>query len=278
MRTSELRPLVIFEKVRRNLSLLTGQHLDLRQETEIGGISAPLKAGGFADVSIVGYIDEINAMGYKTVASCSGMRRDHHGHEESPYLSIELPEDVVTPGFGRTAHDVFPSQIKNRAYVDSLIRAGELVNWTSELSLYMLIVPTVHYDLPKTGSIENDRRAESEPSVVQAQRELDAVMGAGHTVEEFMEKLDQRDRIREAAYQKYGGRKSWTDEEIDQMWRSLVASIRQRGPLSQTCRCMQVVRPLAPEALMDVDPRVLRDAYRKKPYSRMDKEKKVMME
>jgi len=223
---------LIFEKVRRNISLLTGQRLEYRQEPEEAGVAAPLKAGGFADVSIVGYIDEINAMGYKTAASCSGMRRDHHGHEESPYLSIELPEDVVTPGFGRTPHDVFPSQIKNRAYVDSLIRAGELVNWISELSLYMLFIPTVHYDLPKTGSIENDRSAENEPNVIQAQKELDAVMGATHTTEEFMEKLDKRDKIREEAYQKYGGRKSWSDEEMDQMWRNLVSSIRLHGPLS----------------------------------------------
>ena len=245
---------IIFEKVRRNLSLLIGQRLTLRQETEIDGISAPLKAGGFADVSIVGYINEINAMGYKTVASCSGMRRDHHGHEESPYLSIELPEDVVTPGFGRTAHDVFPWQIKNRAYVDSLIRAGELANWVSELELYMLFIPTVHYELPKTGSIENDRRAESEPTVVQAQRELEEVMGRGHTYEEFMEKLDRRDAIREQAYKKYGGIKSWSDEEMDQMWRNLVTSIRMHGPISQTYSChMKAVLPSAPEALMDED-------------------------
>jgi len=235
-------------RVRHNIKLLRGltqptleasvravltSSLSLNNTTEEGGITAPLKAGGFADVSIASYIDEINAMGYKTVASCSGMRRDHHGHEESPYLSIELPEDVVTPGFGRTPHDVFPSQIKNKAYVDSLIKAGELVNWLSELSLYMLMVPTVHYDLPKTGSIENDRRAENEPDVVQAQRELEAVMGESHTFKEFMTKLDRRDLIREEAYKKYGGRKSWSDEELDQMWRNLVASIRQHGPLKQ---------------------------------------------
>jgi len=248
------RRVQVFMKVRHNLGLLSGQVY--RQGPEEFSISAPLKAGGFADISIVGYINEINAMGYRTVASCSGMRRDHYGREESPYLSIELPEDVVTPGFGRTPHEVFPSQIKNRIYIDSLIRAGELVNWISELSLYMMFIPTVHYELPKTGSIENDRRAESEPSVIQAQRDLEDVMGRGHTSEEFMEKLDKRDRIREIAYQKYGGIKSWSDEEMDQLWRNLVASIRMHGPISQSCSCyMKAILPPAPEALMDVDPR-----------------------
>jgi len=194
-------------------------------------ISAPLRAGGFADVSIVPYINELNSRGYKTVASCSGMRRDHFGHEEGAYLSVELPEYVVTPGWGKTPHEVFPSQIKNKSYVDQLIRAGESANWISELSLYMLFIPIIHYDLPKTGSVVNDKRAENEPNVIKAEQELATVMSERHTSEEFMEKLDARDRIRTEAYQKYGGIKSWSDDELDQMWRALVSSIIINGPI-----------------------------------------------
>lgn len=135
-------------------------------------LSGKLKSEGFADLSIIGYIDEINSIGFETLSSCSGMRRDHYGHEEGAYLSIELPENVVkhspyvyffryVPGIGYRTLD--ESCILNHHYVDVLIEAGENANWLTEPSVYMLMFPDVRFGIPKTKSVASDKRVIADP-------------------------------------------------------------------------------------------------------------------
>jgi len=43
------------------------------------------------DKGIVHYIQEINNLGYKTVLSCSGMKRDHNNIKKGPFICFERP-------------------------------------------------------------------------------------------------------------------------------------------------------------------------------------------
>lgn len=189
-----------------------------------GGITKPLKSGGFADQSIVPLIDRLNEKGCPTVASCSGLAVDHQGHMESAYLSVEMPDHVVKGGFGRSIHDVDPENIKKPEVVKCFLDVGERANWLSELSLYLLMVPTVRYSLPVTKSVRTDRLAEAEPEVVAAQENLDRIMKERHSSEEFMKALDERDNLRDKAYDRFG-REKWTDEKVLKGWERLQVQV-----------------------------------------------------
>jgi len=185
-----------------------------------GGITKPLKAGGLADQGIVPIIDALNAEGCPTVASCSGLRSDHYGHEESAYLSTEMPNHVVQGGFGKTPHEVYPENIKKPEVVKCFLDAGKKANWHSELDLYMLMTPTTHFSLPRTKSVKTDELAEARPEVIAAEKKLDAVMGTSYSFQEFNNALKERDRVREAAYASFG-LEDWTDGKIRAAWDNL---------------------------------------------------------
>lgn len=191
---------------------------------EEGGITKPLKMGGFADQSIVPFIDRLNAKGCPTVASCSGLKVDHHGKREGAYLSAEMPNHVVKGGFDLYSDELDPRRVKKPEVVKCFLDAGDRANWLSELGLYLLMVPVVRYALPETKTIENDRKAKSQPEVVAAEKELDRVMGHEHSFEEFMTVLKARDKVLDAAYDRYG-RKSYTDQNILDAWGKLEAEV-----------------------------------------------------
>jgi hypothetical protein len=193
-------------------------------QVEEGGITKPLKSGGFADQSIVPLIDRLNEKGCPTVASCSGISLDHHGHMEGAYLSVEMPDHIVKGGFGRSIHDVDPENIKKPEVVKCFLNAGERANWLSELSLYLLMIPTVRFALPVTRSVKTDKLAEDQPEVVAAQKKLDEVMKSEHGAEEFLKALDERDSIRDKAYDRLG-REKWTDQKVLNAWERLQVQV-----------------------------------------------------
>jgi len=43
------------------------------------------------DNGIIQYIEEINNLGYKTVMSCSGMKKDHVDAKKCPFICFEWP-------------------------------------------------------------------------------------------------------------------------------------------------------------------------------------------
>lgn len=194
-------------------------------QVEEGGITKPLKMGGFADQGIVPLIDRLNEKGCPTVASCSGISVDHHGRMEGAYLSVEMPDHVVKGGFGRGIHDVDPENIKKPEVVKCFLDAGERANWLSELSLYMLMIPTVYYSLPVTKSVRTHRLAEAQLEVVVAEEKLDRIMKESHSSSaEFLKALGERDRIRDEAYDRFG-REKWTDEKVLKGWERLQVQV-----------------------------------------------------
>ena len=44
------------------------------------------------DNGIIKYIQEINNLGYKTIMSCSGMRKDHYHTDNYPFICFTLKE------------------------------------------------------------------------------------------------------------------------------------------------------------------------------------------
>jgi hypothetical protein len=44
------------------------------------------------DHGITDFIQEINNLGYKTIMSCSGMKKDHYELEKCPFICIDRPE------------------------------------------------------------------------------------------------------------------------------------------------------------------------------------------
>jgi len=197
------------------------------------GLSGKLKAEGFADLSIVKYIDEINRMGFGTLASCSGMRRDHHGHPETAYLSVELPEKVATqgscayffqyiPGVGYTTLDQYA--IKDQHYIDVLIEAGEKANWVTKTGTYFLVLPDVRFSIPETGSVANDKRVAADPRLTELNIALEDAKGNLHP-DEWLALLEKRDKWQNQLYEKMG-KIDRSDSDIDYAWQDLVRSLR----------------------------------------------------
>ncbi|MFX1340189.1 MAG: hypothetical protein ACFFDK_16380 [Promethearchaeota archaeon] len=44
------------------------------------------------DGGIIKYIQEINTLGYRTIMSCSGMKKDHYGTHKCPFICFEMPK------------------------------------------------------------------------------------------------------------------------------------------------------------------------------------------
>ena len=194
-------------------------------------IQAYLEKGtGFADMSIVSHVNKINRIGFETIASCSGLRKDHYGKYEGAYLSIALPESVVIPDIGGDIHDIDLRNVKDRAYVNSLIDAGHEAGWNAELSKYMMFVPTIRFSLPETMSWKMDLIAKKHPEVVKANQDIDLVQNLRkHTTEEFLDAIHKRNKIQEDVYKRYGGRKR-TDTEKLQLWNKLVKELAKVKP------------------------------------------------
>ena len=43
------------------------------------------------DSGITKYIQDINTLGYKTIMSCSGMKKDHYEKDKCPFICFERP-------------------------------------------------------------------------------------------------------------------------------------------------------------------------------------------
>ena len=185
------------------------------------------KGTGFVDVSIVPHVNKINGMGFETVASCSGLRKDHYGRDAGSYLSIELPRSVVTSDILKD--EVDPKNIKNKAYVNTLINTGHKAGWNAELAKYMLIAPIIRFSLPETMSWKMDLVAKAHPEVVKANRNIDFVQSGRHTTKEFLDAVHKRNKIQEDIYKRYGGRKR-TDAEKLRLWDKLVNELSKVKP------------------------------------------------
>jgi len=193
-------------------------------------VSGKLVSGGFADQSIVKYVEEINSFGFPTLASCSGMRRDHHGVSESAYLSIELPEKVApsTPYVyfvhyvaGKGWSSIDEHSIKDWNYINILVNAGTKADWLAHPSVYMLMFPDVRFYIPRTDSVQTENRVISDPRLVAANLELEKSHGGNH--KEWKLALDRRDAIEQDLFKQYVY--DWSDEEKDQAWQTLVACL-----------------------------------------------------
>jgi hypothetical protein len=187
-----------------------------------GGQTGRLKSGGFADLGIIPIIDDLNAKGCPTVASCSGLKSDHYGHKEGAYMSVEMPDHVVRADAGGHIFDVDPRNVLKPSVVQCFINAGGRANWRSKLTKYMTFIPTVSFHLPHTKFVQTDKDAESEPDLVAAEDELDSVMKRRHSMDEFFTALHKRDGLKEKAYIKHGKDPSyWTDERVAIAWAKL---------------------------------------------------------
>lgn len=186
------------------------------------------KGTGFADVSIVPHVNKINRVGFETIASCSGLRKDHYGVDAGAYLSIELPRSVVTPDILKD--EVDPKNIKDKAYVNTLINTGHKAGWNAHLGKYMLIAPVIRFSLPRTRSWKMDLVAKAHPELIKANRDIDLVQSRpGHTTKEFLDAVDKRNKIQEDIYKRYGGRKR-TDTEKLRLWDKLVKELSKVKP------------------------------------------------
>ena len=100
-------------------------------------------AEGFADKSIVKYIDRINRAGYTTCSSCSGVRADHDpkisARWESPcgQLVLRIPEN-------RCGKNGTPDP----KYVKEMIELGNGAGWEAEEDTYLRTFPTIYYCSP----------------------------------------------------------------------------------------------------------------------------------
>lgn len=195
---------------------------DLKIRTDIKeSVQADLQKGGFADASIVSHINRINEVGFETIASCSGMRKDHHGEYGGAYLSVVLPESVVEPHiFG--VHDVHPSKVKDWGYIKRLIKAGHEANWNAELSKYMMVQPVITFYMPETETVGMDAVAKATPELKRAEEKLSGLVGSDSEL--FLKALHKRDRIRKRVFKEHGARER-SDEEIDSAWKRLVKSL-----------------------------------------------------
>lgn len=222
--TRKNRPVRSYMRGHGKQKLVIRRKLRLKP-TKDPSIQAYLEREGFADVSIVPYINHINRMGFKTIASCSGMRKDHPGEEPTlAYVSIVLPENVAVSDLGGDIFEVAPRNVKDWSYVKRLIKAGHRANWNAELGKYLMFLPTVGFTIPMTDTVGMDAVVKANPVYVKAEEELDAV--PSHDTKKFLEVLHKRDRIHEKIWKEHGARQK-TDAEIDGAWRKLVQSLSE---------------------------------------------------
>jgi len=195
--------------------------------------------GSFADRNIVKYINRMNDVGIETIASCSGMRRDHEKEmtytrgegATGSYLSVVLPEEVAEHGFTGGIFSIPEYTVKNRPYIDALLEVGRKAGWLAEESRYLMSVPVIHYSIPVTGSIEGDRKALEFPTVVIAQANVSKIMAdPRHSGQEFLDAIDVRDGMWKKAYARYGGDKPKSDNDIDKYWKKLTKELEQVAP------------------------------------------------
>lgn len=111
----------------------------------------------YADWSIVGHIDKINAMGFDTLASCSSMRKDHNKDHSShkpdseldSYVTILLPKSVASYEDGK---------IKDWDYLDKLATASNSAGW--EFQLFNKNVNVAEQSFPSVKLYISKKRSE----------------------------------------------------------------------------------------------------------------------
>ena len=192
---------------------------DIKESTQVD-----LAKSGFADFSIVSYVNRINRAGYQTIASCSGLRRDHHGQSAGAYLSVELPENVVRADLGGDTHEIDARNILNADYVYDLVDAGRRAGWKAELSKYMMAIGTVRFTIPDTGSVARDSMAENDLEWKAAEKAVQEAKSGPGLTEDFLKKLDERDAVRKRVLKRYGAYEK-SDAEVLQWWKRLTNSL-----------------------------------------------------
>lgn len=165
------------------------------------------------DPSIVPILKRLNRQGLKTCASCSGISSEHKG-ESSPYLSVELPEDVASSG-GRDIFDV--DKIHKPKEVKRYQEAGKRAGWTTEVTKFMMHQPTIRYGMPFGGTIKIEKQVKSNPRYIEAQN---AIKVGDKDFQHFLKTVDERNAIEEELYKEYQG-KDWTDEKRKAQWEKL---------------------------------------------------------
>jgi len=203
----------------------------------------PGSEGSFVDYSIVDSISRINKAGYETVASCSGMERDHIINHETgenvytgnfAYLSIELPENVAQHGSVGGVFDVPSETIRDIGYINKILGAAYRAGWKAELSRYLFVIPTVRLSLPKTRSLNSDEDLFNEPEYVKAQKKIDDIIkrdeeamrgrGTSSSAKTFLDAIEERDEVQQRLYKLYDVRR-WSDSEILEAWDRLATEL-----------------------------------------------------
>jgi len=107
------------------------------------------------DSSIADHIKRINEAGLFTLASCSGLDRDHIRSEElSAYLTIRVGEKVVIEGgyFNiPPGHEGVDWEL-----VKKLEDVGKKSGWTTNVHTFYRWTPAVSFYIPHMGTIKND--------------------------------------------------------------------------------------------------------------------------
>lgn len=203
----------------------------------------PESEGSFVDYSIVDFISRINRAGYETIASCSGMERDHIINYKTgenvytsnyAYLSIELPENVAQHGSVGEVFDVPSETIHDIEYINKILGAAYRAGWKADLSRYLFLIPTVRLELPKTHNIASDEDLFNESEYEKAQKKIDDIMkkdeeamrgrGTSSSAKTFLDAIEERDEIRQRLYKLYDVRR-WSDSEILEAWDRLVTEL-----------------------------------------------------
>jgi hypothetical protein len=187
--------------------------------------------GSMVDKGIYYYIKKINASGFETIASCSGLKSDHYGRKERAYLDIMCPENKVDAKGLLLQEDIFnvPKQnILDKEWADNMVQVGMNSGWLAEVSTYMMVVPTISYRLPVTKSIGTDLAIENNLRIVVANKEIKANMHGCGTSEAFLKAVDKRNAIKEELFSKHDT--AWSDEEIKQRWERLTTALSKTNP------------------------------------------------
>ena len=91
------------------------------------------------DKGIEDFIKKVNSMGLETVASCSGLREDHHGEKRTAYVCFRVGEDVE-PDFKKPLS--FPPS-RASPFAHRLANAIEDAGWDAVFMKFMLTTPVV---------------------------------------------------------------------------------------------------------------------------------------
>jgi len=187
---------------------------------------------GDVDASIGTHISSINKSGFETMASCSGMTKDHRCKAITPglssYVSVGIPEEKIDRSkIGADIIDLPLESVKDKAYLGRLQEAGEKAGWEAKTNKFMIGTPVVRFNLPETGDVKLDKKIESSPDWMIADKDVEM---ARIDNDDWRKKLEQRERVRSKLYKIHaGGLKRYSDEETKERWDKLVKELRKYG-------------------------------------------------